>query len=220
MISSLSGTVAHVGLHDAVVEVGGVGLQVFATPTTLAGLRTGEHARLETLLVVKEDSLTLFGFRHAGEREVFTTMLGVSGIGPRIALAVLSVYTPAEVSRAVAAGDDKAFSKVPGIGPKGARRIVLELAGKLVLPEDPAEDAAAAAEAGSNGSGPVWGTQVTQALTGLGWSEKDAGAAVDAFVTAEPDAESLSVPAALKAVLASLGAAHSTGHARPAAGER
>ena len=102
MISSLSGTVSHVGLHEAVIEVHGVGLLVYAAPGTLAQLRMGEQARLLTHLVVKEDSLTLYGFRDAAEREVFTTMLGVSGIGPRIALAVLSVHSPAQVLQAVA----------------------------------------------------------------------------------------------------------------------
>lgn len=214
MISSLTGTVSHVGLNEAVIEVGGVGLLVHATPTTLASLQRGAAASLQTELVVKEDSLTLFAFRDAGEREVFRTMLSVSGIGPRIALAVLSVHTPAEVSRAVAAGDDKAFSKVPGIGPKGARRIVLELAGKLVLPDEeaPEELSAPAAE------GPAWSPQVRQALTGLGWTEKDAGAAVDALVTADPAAESMTVPEALKAVLASLGRANGT--ERPAGAGR
>lgn len=211
MISSLSGTVAHVGLHEAVLEVGGVGLLVHATPTTLATLQAGDHARLMTELVVKEDSLTLFGFQDAAEREVFTTMLSVSGIGPRIALAVLSVYAPAEVSRAVAAGDDKVFSKVPGIGPKGARRIVLELAGKLVLPEEGADDAATGQGAETGAGGPAWKPQVVQALSGLGWSEKDSEAAVSSYLQAEPAAQSLGVPAALKAVLASLGQSSSRG---------
>lgn len=211
MISSLSGTVAHVGLHEAVLEVGGVGLLVHATPTTLATLQAGDHARLMTELVVKEDSLTLFGFQDAAEREVFTTMLSVSGIGPRIALAVLSVYAPAEVSRAVAAGDDKVFSKVPGIGPKGARRIVLELAGKLVLPEEGADDAATGQGAETGAGGPAWKPQVVQALSGLGWSEKDSEAAVESYLQAEPAAQSLGVPAALKAVLASLGQSSSRG---------
>ena len=211
MISSLHGTVGHVGLHDAVIEVGGVGMLVHATPDTLAGLRIGEQARVQTSLIVREDSLTLFGFRDAAEREVFETMLSVSGIGPRIALAVLSVHGPREVAAAVAAGDDKAFSKVPGIGPKGARRIVLELAGKLVLPEG--EDGTLdLAGAGAPAEGPAWRTQVEQALYGLGWNEKDAAGAVSSFIDSEPEADSLTVPAALKAVLASLGKTSGIGH--------
>ncbi|WP_269928193.1 Holliday junction branch migration protein RuvA [Kocuria massiliensis] len=211
MISSLSGTVTHVGLHEAVVEVGGVGMLFHATPGTLATLRLGEHARVETSLIVKEDSLTLFGFRDNEEREVFTTMLSVSGIGPRIALAVLSVYSPVEVSRAVAAGDDKAFSKVPGIGPKGARRIVLELAGKLVLP-DPESESEPASDSGPAAQGPAWRGQVLDALVGLGWTEKDAVSAVDAFVDSSPEAASLTVAEALRNVLAGLGRANAMGH--------
>lgn len=212
MISSLTGTVTHVGLHEAVIEVGGVGMLVQATPGTLATLRLGERARVETSLIVKEDSLTLFGFRDDSEREVFTTMLSVSGIGPRIALAVLSVHTPAEVAQAVAEGDDKAFSKVPGIGPKGARRIVLELAGKLVLPEPEGAEASSTDAGGKAGAGPSWRSQVMDALVGLGWQEKDAAGAVDSYVEAEPDAESMTVPDALRGVLASLGRASGMGH--------
>ena len=211
MISFLSGTVTHVGLHDAVIEVGGVGMLIHATPGTLATLRRGESARVETSLIVKEDSLTLFGFRDNDEREVFTTMLSVSGIGPRIALAVLSVYSPVEVSRAVAAGDDKAFSKVPGIGPKGARRIVLELAGKLVLPDPEAEDSPASPHTAGE-PGPPWRGQVLDALIGLGWTDKDATAAVDSFVESEPAAESMTVAQALRSVLAGLGRANAMGH--------
>ncbi|MCP3427242.1 Holliday junction branch migration protein RuvA [Rothia sp. AR01] len=212
MISSLHGTVGHVGLHDAVIEVGGVGMLVHATPDTLAGLRLGEQARVQTSLIVREDSLTLFGFRDAAEREVFETMLSVSGIGPRIALAVLSVYTPRDVAAAVASGDDKAFSKVPGIGPKGARRIVLELAGKLVLPEGDEGTLDIPGPGAAAEEGPAWRSQVEQALYGLGWNEKDAAAAVAAFIHVEPEADSLTVPAALKAVLASLGKTSGIGH--------
>lgn len=213
MISSLTGTVTHVGLHEAVIEVGGVGMLVQATPGTLATLRLGERAHLETTLIVKEDSLTLFGFQDDGEREVFTTMLSVSGIGPRIALAVLSVHSPLDVSRAVAAGDDKAFSKVPGIGPKGARRIVLELAGKLVLPDPEAEASSDDASGQTASDGPFWRPQVLDALVGLGWTEKDAVGAVDSYVEVEPEAAgAANVAEALRSVLAGLGRANGMGH--------
>ncbi|WP_129359496.1 Holliday junction branch migration protein RuvA [Rothia uropygioeca] len=212
MISSLTGTVTHLGLHEAVIEVGGVGMLVQATPGTLATLSLGERAHVETSLIVKEDSLTLFGFRDDSEREVFTTMLSVSGIGPRIALAVLSVYTPVEVSRAVASGDDKAFSKVSGIGPKGARRIVLELAGKLVLPDAEEDQNSGNTPQGASTPGPAWRPQVLDALIGLGWHEKDATGAVDSFAEAEPEADSMNVAEALRAVLASLGRVNGMGH--------
>ncbi len=176
MISSLRGTVTHVGLNSAVVDVNGFGMQVLATPQTLAGLRVGEQASVSTALIVREDSMTLFGFEDAEQREVFETLLAVSGVGPRLALAVLAVHTPEAIRVAAAAGDDKAFSKVPGIGPKGARRIVLELAGKLV-PLDRAPET----------SKQTWQGQVLTAMMGLGWSEKDAGAAIDAAVADAPE---------------------------------
>ncbi|OMH24386.1 Holliday junction DNA helicase RuvA [Tersicoccus phoenicis] len=180
MISSLRGTVTHVGLTSAVIDVNGFGMLVHATPQTLASLRVGESATVATSMVVREDSMTLFGFPDAEHREVFETLLGVSGVGPRLALAVLAVHDPEAVRVAATSGDDKAFSKVPGIGPKGARRIVLELADKLV-PTGAATTTPAAASA------PAWQPQVLQALTGLGWSEKDAASALDAATADEPD---------------------------------
>ena len=143
--------------------------------------------------------MTLYGFADAAEREVFDIMLSVSGIGPRIALAVLSVHTAAEVERAVATGDDKAFTKVPGIGPKGARRIVLELAGKLILADHETSDQLPINQ------GIAWKPQVLDALTSLGWSEKDAEAAIAAFIDHNPRAETMGVAEALRSVLASLG---------------
>ena len=144
MIASLTGHVTHVGLESAILDVNGFGMLVRATARTLSNLRTGSTATLLTSMIVREDSMTLYGFAEPAEREVFEMMLSVSGIGPRIALAVLSVHTATEVERAVATGDDKAFTKVPGIGPKSARRIVLELAGKLILSEGQAEENAPA----------------------------------------------------------------------------
>jgi Holliday junction DNA helicase RuvA len=135
MISSLTGTVTHVGLHEAVIEVGGVGMLVQATPGTLATLRLGERARLETSLIVKEDSLTLFGFRDDSEREVFTTMLSVSGIGPRIALAFCPSTPPQRWPRPSRRVMTKHSARFPESAPRVPGRIVLELAGKLVLPE-------------------------------------------------------------------------------------
>ena len=127
MIASVRGRVLAVRLDCAVIEVGGVGLLVLATPATLAGLRIGDEAELATSLVVREDSLTLFGFADADERDVFETVQTVSGIGPRLALAMLAVHAPDGLRAAVAAQDLTALIKVPGIGRKGAQRIVLEL---------------------------------------------------------------------------------------------
>ncbi|EID51980.1 Holliday junction branch migration protein RuvA [Rothia sp. HSID18069] len=205
MIASLTGRVSHVGLDSVILDVNGFGMLVHATARTLASLHLGETATVLTSMIVREESMTLYGFAEPAEREVFDMMLSVSGIGPRIALAVLSVHTASEVERAVATGDDKAFTKVPGIGPKGARRIVLELAGKLILSESQGEEAAAPQ------SGLVWKPQVLDALTSLGWTEKDANAAIDAYVTHNPGAENEAVGAALRGVLASLGAQNTVG---------
>lgn len=178
MIASLRGVVTHVGTSSAVLDVNGIGMLIQATPQTLGGLRTGAEAQVHTALIVREDSMTLFGFSEPGEREVFETLLSVSGVGPRLALAVLAVHSPEAVRVAASTGDDKAFSKVSGIGPKGARRIVLELADKLV--PHGTETAPAGASA--------WNDQVISAMTGLGWSEKDAQAAVDDTAAEHPEA--------------------------------
>lgn len=201
MIASITGQVEHVGLTTAVVAVGGFGVQVQATPETLSGLRIGGEVRLDTAYVARKDeSPLLFGFRSPAEREVFEIMLGISGVGPRTALAVLSVLGPDEVHRAIAQGDPKAFTTVPGIGPKGARRIVLELADKLIVPDRPAPPAAAPVE--------PWREQVLEALVGLGWNEKDAARGIaDALTDREELAASGDVATILRTVLAWLGAA-------------
>ena len=134
MISHLDGRVSAIAPEGAVIEVGGVGLLVQCTPGTLATLRPGERARVATSLVVREDALTLFGFAADDERDVFELLQTASGVGPRLALAMLAVFTPDALRRAVAAEDVTALTRVPGIGRKGAQRIVLELAGRLGPP--------------------------------------------------------------------------------------
>lgn len=183
MISFLRGTVAHVGLSSAVIDLNGAGMSVNATPQTLSGLRIGEEGKLYTSLIVREDSLTLFGFSSDDEREVFDVLLSVSGVGPRLALAVLAVHEPEAIRVAAHTGDGKAFTKVPGIGPKVAGRIVLELAGKLV-PHGTASAAAPAAAASA-----PWKPQVVAAMTSLGWSEKDATASIDKALSDSPELE-------------------------------
>lgn len=203
MISSLTGTVDHVGLHQVVLNVSGVGMLVHATPHTLAGLRLGETGTVHTSLVVREDSLTLYGFGTPDEREVFEVLLGVSGIGPRLALAVLAVHTPEAVRVAASGGDDKAFTKVPGIGPKGARRMILELADKLV--PTGVEESGSGPAAATPAAAP-WTDQVLEALTGLGWSEKDAEKAVTSTLAHQPELEEAGdVGAVLRATLRHLG---------------
>ncbi|GGK87164.1 Holliday junction ATP-dependent DNA helicase RuvA [Sphaerisporangium melleum] len=183
MIASVSGRVAAIAPDSAVIEVGGVGVLVHCTPGTLAGLRVGEQARLATSLVVREESLTLYGFAADDERVVFEMLQTASGVGPRLALAMLAVHAPNALRVAVAAADVKALTMVPGIGQKGAQRIILELKDKLGTP-----DGAVAAALNGAASRPAWREQVHSGLVGLGYSAKDADEAI-AAVTPEADAE-------------------------------
>ncbi len=169
MISAITGEVTWVGVDRLVVDVGGVGLSVMCTPQTAMAARVGSHQRFATVLVVREDSLTLFGFDDIDSRDTFEAVQTVSGIGPRIALALLATLTPDELRRAVQAGDHAALTKVPGIGAKGAQRIVLELTGRLGLPA--AADTSAALESD-------WREGVCAGLESLGWSRKDGERAV------------------------------------------
>jgi Holliday junction DNA helicase RuvA len=193
VIAALHGDVLEIGLDHAVVGVGGVGFAVHATPTTLARLRRGEQARLATSLVVREDSLTLFGFADAEERELFTLLQTVSGVGPRLALATLAVLDPDALRRALADGDATTLTRVPGIGRKGAERMVLELRDKVVAPSAPAPAVTAT-------GGPR--DQVVEALLGLGFPARPAEQAVDA-VLAENGVSDAS--AVLRAALSRLG---------------
>ncbi len=200
MISFVRGPVASLSLAQAVLDVNGVGMLVIATPKTLGKLHVGEEATLVTAMVVREDSMTLYGFADDREREIFDVLTSVSGIGPRLALAILSVLEPESIAAGVANGDGKVFTKVPGVGPKVAGRIVLELKGKL-LPQamvgSPAPTASAPME---------WKDQVVAAMTSLGWNERDANKAIDATISTEPElAEGGNVAAVLRATLRWLG---------------
>lgn len=174
MIASVSGVVQHAGLDRVVVAVGGVGMLVHTTPAAAGACRVGSQTQLWTSLVVREDSLTLFGFSSPDERDMFETVQSVSGVGPRIALAMISVMGPDDLRSALGSGDTKALTKVPGIGPKSAQRLVLELGDKV------GPVAAGAPPSGSRSpSRPGgWQDQVGEALTGLGYSAKQAGDAV------------------------------------------
>ncbi|HWB68051.1 MAG TPA: Holliday junction branch migration protein RuvA [Mycobacteriales bacterium] len=180
MIASVSGRVAAVTGEAAVIEVGGVGLAVQCTPAALATLRPGQAARLATSLVVREDSLTLFGFMTDDERSVFDTLQQVSGVGPRLAQAILAVHSPDAVRAAVATEDVGALTLVPGIGRKGAQRLVLELKDKLGRPGLGNGQPAPAA------AGVTWREQLREALTGLGWSSREVD---EALVAAGPEVE-------------------------------
>jgi Holliday junction DNA helicase RuvA len=182
MIASVSGTVAAVSGETVVVEVGGVGLSVQCTPATLATLRPGMQARLATSLVVREDSLTLFGFAGADERAVFEVLMSVTGVGPRLAQAVLAVHSPDAVRTAVATEDIGALTLVPGVGKKGAQRLVLELKDKLGVSTGGAEGVVRV----PGQSVGAWRDQLRAALTGLGWSGREVD---EALAAVGPEAE-------------------------------
>ncbi|MEU4833013.1 Holliday junction branch migration protein RuvA [Streptosporangium sp. NPDC023615] len=200
MIASVRGQVTAIAPDGAVVEVGGVGVRVYCTPATLAALRQGEEARLATSLVVREESLTLFGFATDDERGIFEMLQAASGVGPKVALAMLAVHTPNALRVAVAAADVKALTRVPGVGPKGAQRIIVDLKDKLGTPEE-------AVTAALNGDAPVpaWRDQVHSGLVGLGYSARDADEAVAAVApqadTALAEGRTPQVAALLKAAL-------------------
>lgn len=164
MIASVSGTVAAVGPGGGVIEVGGIGIAVQCAPGTLAGLRVGQPVRLATSLVVREDSLTLYGFADDDERALFELLQTASGVGPRLAQATLAVLNPREIRAAVATGDLVVLTRVPGIGKKGAERLVLELRDRIGGVDDGEQVVAPTAAAE-----PAWRAQVRQGLLGLGW---------------------------------------------------
>jgi len=200
VIAHLIGTVAGVSPDGAVIDVGGVGLRVQCTPDTLASLKLGEGARVATSLIVREDSLTLFGFGSEDERNVFELLQTASGIGPRLALAMLAVHSPDALRRAVAAEDLNALTMVPGIGRKGAQRIVLELKDRLGAPGEVFGIGAAPARK----TEPSWRDQVQSGLTNLGWSARDAEAAVAAVEAESDGGEVPDVGTALRAALRKL----------------
>jgi Holliday junction DNA helicase RuvA len=202
MIAHLRGTVAGVAPDGAVIEVGGVGMRVQCTPGTLATLRPGESAQVATSLVVREDSLTLFGFSSEDERNVFELLQTASGVGPRLALAMLAVHTPDALRRAVTAEDLRALTMVPGIGQKGAQRIVLELRDRLGPPGDAAlPGTRPPARAAS------WRDQVQSGLVNLGWPARDADQAIAALEeegAIGADGGDVNVAAVLRAALRKL----------------
>ena len=171
MIAQLSGLVVQVGPTSVLIEIGGLGVLALCSPNTVANLRVGQQTTLATSLIVREDSLTLYGFANADEREFFELLLTATGVGPKLAQAALAVLAPDELRRAIATENLVLLCKVPGIGRKGAQRMVIELKDKI--------NSVALTEAvpSSAGAPAVWRDQVTLGLQGLGWSAKDAEAA-------------------------------------------
>lgn len=201
MIASLRGTVINIGLGSAVIECQGVGYEVTTTPSTLAQLQRGEEALLLTTMVVREDAMKLYGFIDDQTREMFSLLQTVTGLGPRLALACESVLSPIEISQAIAGGDSKTLQRVPGVGKRMAERLIVELKDKV------GAFTAGVVESGGE-SAPVQGVapvvvidQVTQALVGLGFSEKQADEAVASVLSSNPE---LDTSAALRAALAKL----------------
>jgi len=202
MIAQLSGSVIGLGATWAVIDVGGVGMKTLCGPNTTAELRHGQQATLATSLVVREDSLTLYGFGTAEERDFFELLMTASGVGPKLAQAALAVLTPDDLRSAIVTENLVALTKVPGVGRKGAQRIVIELKDK-VNALAPSADAA-------TGVTPVrtkdeeWREQVSQGLQGLGWSAKDADAACGRVEHLAEDNSEISVAELMRAALRTL----------------
>ena len=202
MIAHLRGTVAGIHPDGAIIEVGGVGMRVQCTPGTLAGLTMGEQAQVSTSLVVREDSLTLFGFATDDERNVFELLQTASGVGPRLALAALAVHSPDGLRRAVFTEDLNALTMVPGIGKKGAQRIVLEMKDRLGPPGEGGDGLPGGRSAQR---APSWRDQVQSGLVNLGWAARDADQVISAL---EEDGtisgDTVDVATALRAALRKL----------------
>ncbi len=195
MIAAVRGEVLDIALDHAVIEAAGVGYKVMTTPATLASLRRGDEARLVTAMIVREDSMTLYGFAETDSRDLFTMLLGVSGVGPKIALACLAVHDAAALRSALGGGDITALTRVPGIGKRSAERMVLELRDKVAGLH--ATDPGAVSACGRAVRGPV-----VEALVGLGFAIKQAEEACDRVLAGDPDADT---SAALRAALSLLG---------------
>lgn len=198
MIASLRGTVISLGLDHAVIECAGVGYRVEATPGTLATLTRGEDATVLTYLAVKEDAMTLYGFVSDEDRGMFHLLQTVTGLGPRLAVASLSVMNAGEISQAIAGEDAKALQRIPGVGKRMAERLVLELRDKVA--------AYTPAEVPTTTPLPIAATgvadQVTEALMGLGFTDRVAVPVVEGVLTDNPE---LDTAAALRAALSQLG---------------
>ncbi len=196
MISSVRGEVLEVALDHAVIETAGIGYRVNATPSTLATLRQGAEARLITAMIVREDSMTLYGFPDSDTRDLFLTLLSVSGVGPRLAMATLAVHDASALRQALADGDVAALTRVPGIGKRGAERMVVELRDKVGL---------VGATVGAPAvNGHAVRSPVVEALVGLGFAARQAEEATDKVLAGDHDATTSS---ALRTALSLLGKA-------------
>jgi holliday junction DNA helicase RuvA len=194
MIASIRGEVCEVALDHVVIEACGVGYRVNATPSTLATLRRGTDARLVTAMIVREDSMTLYGFSDSDSRDLFQTLLSVSGVGPRLAMATLAVHEASALRKILSDGDVTALTRVPGIGKRSAERMVLELRDKV------GHVAQVAGVPATNGH--AVRSPVVEALVSLGFAAKQSEEATDKVLADESDATTSS---ALRAALSLLG---------------
>ncbi|GAX55227.1 Holliday junction branch migration protein RuvA [Streptomyces olivochromogenes] len=198
MIAFVSGPVAALAPDSAVVEVGGIGIAVQCSPNTLSGLRMGQQTKLATSLVVREDSLTLYGFADDDERGTFELLQTASGVGPRLAQAMLATHSPDTLRRAIATGDEKTLTAVPGIGKRGAQKLLLELKDRLGEPLGTSTGIGAPVSTG-------WRDQLHAALIGLGYATREADEAVSAVAPQAEAAEGTpQVGRLLKAALQTL----------------
>lgn len=194
MIAHVRGEVSAITLTSAVIDVGGVGLQVMCTPSTIAGLRTGTEVKLSTSMVVREDSLTVFGFADTDERDMFELLQTASGVGPKVAQAMLAVLDPDRIRAAVGQSDFSTLTSVPGIGRKGAERICIELRDRIGVTTTVA----------AGGAAQPWREQVLEAMLGLGIPARDADKAVDTVTDALAPGEIPDTSTALRDALRTL----------------
>lgn len=197
MIASLHGTVIAIDLGGAVIECGGVGYYFLATPQTLAELSRGKEATVHTTLVVREDAMTLYGFGDLESKAMFSTLQSVSGLGPKLAIAALAMYSPAELASAISGEEVKQLQRIPGVGKRTAERMIVDLKDKVAgfAAEEPAVTPALSMPTAA-------GADIVEALVGLGFPEKNAMAAVEAVLADAPDADRSTT---LRASLALLG---------------
>ena len=185
MIAFVKGTLTEISALGAVVDVGGVGMNLITSANALKGKRVGDQVQVPTVMVVREDHMSLYGFADANEKEMFLLLQTVSGIGPRMALNAISVMGEQKLNNAIANSDIGSLTSVPGIGKKGAQRLVLELSDKIATPR--------------NMSNASWRESLITALVGLGWNRKDAAMAAEQVETPENEADlSDSLRSALK----------------------
>ena len=201
MIARLTGTVVAVGGTWIVLDLSGFGVRALCTPATVASVRLGQEATLHTSLVVREDSLTLYGFSDADERDAFELVQTASGVGPKIAQAMVSVLPPDDLRVAIATGNVAAITRVPGIGPKGAQKLIIELKDKVA--------ALGGGSASRGGRAPLpqpgdWREQVSAGLESLGWGVRDAAAAVERVAPLREADPELGLGELMRAALRSL----------------